>query len=161
MERFLKSLDNSPEFKRLLSAWESGANLRVLRAPASASCFILARVYMLSPRPFLLVVKEDNEAERSQRELEGFLGSPPALFPSREILPEKKVNPDQVVLGERQAVLAGLATGGAVLPKLITMHPCFKDSLRSPGQYRHRILKIAVGDEIEQGSLIENKSTED
>ena len=154
MKELSGTLNSSSEFRLFLTAWESGREVRVLRTPGSVPGFIIAQAYRHSPRPFLVVVPEERDAERLQRELEGFLDLPLSIFPARELLPGDEGIPDPVIRGERQSILARLVTGREPGPILITTTSALTDDLPSPDEYAKSILEITAGVEIEPAKLI-------
>ncbi|MDP8214540.1 MAG: transcription-repair coupling factor [Candidatus Euphemobacter frigidus] len=144
-------LDNSSEFRRFLTAWKSGRDVRVLGTPGSAPGFIIARAYLRSPRPFLMITREEREAERLRRELETILNMTPDVFPAPEVLPGE---PDPVIRGERQAILARLAQNRDPRPFLITTPAALKKGLPLPEEYAASILEIVVGAMIDPVALV-------
>ena len=146
-------LNNSSEFRFFLAAWESDRETRILRTPGSSPGFIIAEAYQHSPRPFLVVVPDEREAERLQRELAGFISIPVLIFPACEILAGDEEVPDPVIQGERQAILARLITDRSP-PLLITTTSALTDDLPPPKKYAKSILSITAGIEIAPVKLI-------
>ncbi|MFH1037111.1 MAG: DEAD/DEAH box helicase [PVC group bacterium] len=155
MEEFSSELKKSAEFRLFLNAWESGRDLRALRAAGSAPGFIVARAYRVSPRPFLMIARGEKEAERLGRELEGFLGTAPVVFPAQEVLPGDPPRPDPVVQAERLAVLGRLASPGARQFPLIATPAALAANLPAPEDCRASVIRLASGDGMEPAFLRE------
>jgi len=147
-------LKNSAEFRLFLTVWESGNDARVSHASGSAPGFIISRSYHHSPRPFLVVVPEEKEAERLQREMEGFINLPVRVFSSHDPLRGDEGVPDPVIEGERQSILARMVSDQDNQLILITTLSALTANLPSPDQYANSILEITAGVEIGPAELI-------
>ncbi len=155
MEDLLASVDGSSEFRLFLEAWESGADLRALRAVGSSPGFIVARAYRESPRSFLLIAGGERAAERLGREMEGFLGEGPVVFPPEEMLPGDPPRPDPVIQAERLAILARLADPDVPSFPLIASPGALSSNLPSPEDCRASVIRLSPADDLAPAALLE------
>ncbi len=141
MKQFGAALKESREFSLFLSLWESSRDGSLAPAPGSAPGFIVARAAAASPRPFLIVVPDEREAERLSRELEGYGCLPPLLFPA------SANGSDPLVEARRRGVLAFLAAAGEGVPPLVTWPSALSDDLPRPEVFRDSLFSLAPGAE--------------
>ncbi len=140
MEEFAAVLKKSSEFSLFLSLWDSGRDGTLAPAPGSSPGFIVARAAALSPRPYLAVAPSEREAERLSRELEGYTGLTPFLFPA------SAGGGDPLVEGERRGILARLAAAGKGIPPLVASPASLADDLPPPPTFFSALIKLAPGD---------------
>jgi transcription-repair coupling factor (superfamily II helicase) len=140
MEEFSAVLKKSSEFSLFLSLWDSGRDGTLAPAPGSSAGFIVARAAAFSPRPYLAVAPSEREAERLSRELEGYTGLAPLLFPA------SAGGGDPLVEGERRGILARLVAVGKGIPPLVASPASLGDDLPPPSAFLSALIRIAPGD---------------
>ncbi|MDP8236250.1 MAG: transcription-repair coupling factor [Candidatus Erginobacter occultus] len=142
MKEFAAALKESREFSLFLSLWESPRDGTLAPAPGSSPGFVVARAAALSPRPYLAVAPSEREAERLSRELEGYAGLPPLLFPA------SAGGADPLAEAARRGILARLVAGEGS-PALVASPAALAADLPPPKLFQASFLRLAPGVQLD------------
>ena len=153
-DSLLRAVDRLAAFPAIEDAWRSQAlsNLDLTGAAGSLPASVLAKLYLETPRPVLVVVSEPDDAAHWHDDLNHLVGPESvARFHSWEILPYEFRHPGPESVGRR---LEALWRCLAPQPPIVVTHlrALFEPTL-PPDELKRRMFEIRLGDEFNLDEL--------
>jgi transcription-repair coupling factor (superfamily II helicase) len=147
LERILAAVESDGAVQGAFADLERTGEAALVGLACSAKAMAIAALHTGGPRPVLVVVPTQEEAEALLGDLEVCLGEERVrFFPETEVIPYDHRSPHVGLLGERVAALASLADGDDCIT--ITTALAFAGRIPAPADFARARFALSVGDPI-------------